>query len=136
MNSANIRYEYEGASGKLKIIAVEGPGWDIPDPDLPEMSSVQTQDRDLEEVADSIESTYLESGAEIIKKETVQTAQDLPAVLLELSFEVDGDAFAASTLIYLSDGGTSVIIQYVFQPDQFEAGKELAYYSFGTFLVN
>ena len=66
----------------------------------------------------------------------MQTAHDLPAVLLEFVFNLDGDVFATSMLIYLSDGGTSVFIAYIFPADEFEAGKELAYYSFGTFLVN
>ena len=90
----------------------------------------------LTELADSVESRWLGEGAEIITKETVQTAQDLPAVLLELSFEVDGHVGAISMLLYLSDSGTSVVIQYVFLADEFEAGKELAHYSFDTFLVN
>ena len=64
----------------------------------------------------------------------MQTAQDLPAVLLELLIEIDGSIAAFSTLFYLSDDGTSVTIQYVFPADEFEASKELAHYSFDTFL--
>ena len=39
-------------------------------------------------------------------------------------------------LIYLSDDGTAFIITYAFSAAQFEAGRELAYYSFGTFWIN
>ena len=90
----------------------------------------------LTELADAIESEILEDGGEVNTKDTVQTAQDLPAVLLEFLFEFDGDVWATSVLLYLSDGGTSVVIFYVFPVDEVEAGKELAYYSFDTFLVN
>ena len=90
----------------------------------------------LTELADSVESAFLEEGVESGSRGTVQTAQDLPAVLLEFVFKLDGDVWAASMLIYLSDSGTSVVIQYVFLADEFEAGKELAHYSFDTFLVN
>ena len=90
----------------------------------------------LTELAVSVESAYLEDGAESSSRVTVQTAQDLPAVLLEYVFELDGDVLATSVLLYLSDGGTSVTIYYVFPDDEVEAGKELAYYSFDTFLVN
>ena len=92
----------------------------------------------LTELADAFESGFLEDGLEVITKESVQTAQDLPAVLFELLFEVDGDVWAGSMLLYLFElVGTNVVIQYVFPADEFEAGKEeLAYYSFDTFLVN
>ena len=66
----------------------------------------------------------------------MQTAQDLPAVLLELLIEFGGSRVAGSMLVYLSDGGTSVVIQYIFPADEFEAAKDLAHYSFDTFLVN
>ena len=90
----------------------------------------------LTEYADALETGFLEAGWEVIAKETVRTAQDLPAALLEYSFEIDGVAWAASMLLYLTDDGIGVGILYGFPADEFEEGRELAYYSFGTFRVN
>ena len=86
----------------------------------------------LTEYADALETGFLEAGAEIITRETVQTAQGLPAVLLEWSI----GAAAVAWLTYVSDDGVVITIDYTFPADQFEAGRELAYYSFGTFFVN
>ena len=86
----------------------------------------------LTEFADKIESAMLEGGAEDLTRETVQTAQGLPAVL----FEASDSEVGVNVLIYLSDDGTAFFITHVFPADQFEAGRELAYYSFGTFWIN
>ena len=61
----------------------------------------------------------LYAGAEDLTRETVQTVQDLPAVLFEWSID-----------------GVAIDIAYTFPTDQREAGRELAYYSFfDTLLV-
>ena len=86
----------------------------------------------LTEYADALETGFLDAGAEDLTRETVQTAQGLPAVLFEWSI---GEA-AVTWLTYVSDDGVAIDIAYSFLADQFEARKELAYYSFGTFLVN
>ena len=86
----------------------------------------------LTEYADALETGFLDAGAEDLTRETVQTAQGLPAVLFEWS--IDGGAFA--WLTYVSDDGVAIDIAYTFPTDQLEAGRELAYYSFfDTFLV-
>ena len=86
----------------------------------------------LTEYADALETGTLEAGAEDLTRETVQTAQGLPAVLFEWS--IDEEAIVAS-LIYVSDDGVAITIAYTFPADQFEAGRELAYYCFDTFRV-
>ena len=86
----------------------------------------------LTEYADALESELLE-GQKVITREIVQTAQGLPAAILEYSFDVDGDVVSGTTLIYLSDGGKAITITYFFLAAQFDAGRELAYYSFDTF---
>ena len=86
----------------------------------------------LTEYADALESWFLETGPEELTRESVQTAQGLPAVLFE--WAIDGEAVA--WLAYVSDDGVTVDIAYTFPADQFDAGRELAYYSFDTFLVN
>ena len=86
----------------------------------------------LTEYADALESELLE-GQKVITRETVQTAQGLPAAFLEYSFDVDGDVVSGTTLIYLSDGGKAITITYFFDAAKFDAGRELAYYSFDTF---
>ena len=85
----------------------------------------------LTEYADVLETGILDAGAEDLTRETVQTAQGLPAVLFEWS--IDEEAFAS--LIYVSDDGVAITIAYTFPADQFEAGRELAYYCFDTFRV-
>ena len=85
----------------------------------------------LTEYADVLETGILDAGAEDLTGKTVQTAQGLPAVLFEWS--IDEEAFAS--LIYVSDDGVAITIAYTFPADQFEAGRELAYYCFDTFRV-
>ena len=85
----------------------------------------------LTEYADALETGILDAGAEYLTRETVQTAQGLPAVLFEWS--IDEEAFAS--LIYVSDDGVAITIAYTSPADQFEAGSELAYYCFDTFRV-
>ena len=85
----------------------------------------------LTEYADALEIVFLlVVGEEDLTRELVETAQGLPAVLFE--WAIDGEAVA--WLAYLSDDGVAVDIAYFF--DQFDAGRELAHYSFDTFLVN
>ena len=84
----------------------------------------------LTEYADALESWFLGEDVEDLTRENLQTAQGLPAILFEWS--IDGEATA--WLTYLSNDGVAVDIVYSFTADQFDAGKELAYYSFGTFL--
>ena len=86
----------------------------------------------LTEYVDALESAFLGEGVEDLTRETVQTAQGLPAVLFE--WAIDGEAVA--WLAYLADDGVAVNIAYTFPADQFEAGRELAHYSFDTFRVN
>ncbi len=86
----------------------------------------------LTEYADALETGFLEAGAEDLTREPVETAQSLAAVLFE--WAIDGEAVA--WLAYLSDDGVAVDIAYAFPADQFDAGRELAYYSFDTFRVN
>ena len=86
----------------------------------------------LTEYADAFESEFLE-GQNVITRATVPTAQGLPAAFLEYSFDVDGNVVSGATLIYLSDGGKAITITYFFDAAQFDAGRELAYYSFDTF---
>ena len=88
----------------------------------------------MTEYADALESELLE-GQKVITRETVQTVQGLPAAFLEYSFDVDGDVVSGTTLIYLSDGGKAITITYFFDAAKFDAGRELAYYSFDTFRV-
>ena len=87
----------------------------------------------LAEYADSLETGILAAGTEDLTRESVQTAQGLPAVLFEWS--IDDEAFA--WLTYVSDDVLAIDIVYTFPTDQFEAGRDLAYYSFfDTFLVD
>ena len=86
----------------------------------------------LAEYADALETGFLDAGAEDLTRESVQTEQGLPAVLFEWSI---GET-AVAWLTYLSDDGVAVDIAYTFPAGQFDAGRELAYYSFfDTFLV-
>ena len=85
----------------------------------------------LKEYADALESGLLEAGAENITREPVQTAQGLPAVLFEWSIDEE----AVAWLTYVSDDGVAVDISYTFPADEFDDGRDLAHYSFGTFLV-
>ena len=85
----------------------------------------------LREYADVLESWIVEGGAEDLTREPVQTAQGLPAVLFEWSIDEETVAW----LTYVSDDGVAIDIAYTFTADQFDAGRELAYYCFDTFLV-
>ena len=85
----------------------------------------------LAEYAEAIESGLIELGGDLTR-ETVETPQGLPAVL----FEWATDDVALIWLTYLSDGGVAIHITYSFPAGLADAGRELAYYSFGTFLVN
>ena len=87
----------------------------------------------LTDHADAIESLFLGSDeVEGLTRETVQTAQGLPAVLFEGLFVKEPTLF----LVYLLDDGLAINITYSFPAGLADAERELAYYSFGTFLVN
>ena len=92
----------------------------------------------LEELAEDFAFDYVfgnvSSGAELIGRETVETAQGLPAVLIEM--RRDERATREITLIHLVDHTTAYLITYRFLADRFEEGKELAYHSFDTFQVS
>ena len=45
------------------------------------------------------------------------------------------DEEAVAWLTYVSDDGVAVDISYTFPADEFDDGRDLAHYSFGTFLV-
>ena len=82
--------------------------------------------------ADALETGFLQAGAEYVTREPVQTAQGLSAVLFEWSI----DDVVVAWLTYVSDDGVAINIAYTFPVSQFDAGWELAYYSFDTFFVN
>lgn len=86
----------------------------------------------LTEYADALEAGFLGAGAEYLTRESVQTAQGLPAVLFEWSI----GEYSGASLVYVSDDGVAINIDYTFPASQFDTWKELAYYSFGTLLVN
>nr|MDE0502281.1 clostripain-related cysteine peptidase [bacterium] len=82
------------------------------------------------EYADDLEPWLIETGATDLTRETVTTAQGVPAVL----FEGLSGQEAFSWLAHVSDG-VGVEIVYWFPIDQFESGRALAYNSFDTLLV-
>ena len=86
----------------------------------------------LAEHADALEAWLIEAGAQDLTREAVETTQGLSAVL----FEGAGDEKGFIWLAYLSDDGLAIDIFYSFSIDQLDAGRELAHYSFGTFLVD
>ena len=87
----------------------------------------------LTDHADAIESLFLGSDeVEGLTRETVQTAQGLPAVLFEGLFVKEPTLF----LVYLLDDGRAISITYSFPADLSDAERELVYYSFSTFMVN
>lgn len=85
----------------------------------------------LAESGDAVESWLVEAGTADLTRELVETVQGLPAVLFEGA--IDQEAF--TWLTYLSDDSVAIDIVYSFPIDQFDTGRELAYYSFGTLLV-
>ena len=92
----------------------------------------------LEELAEDFASDYVSrsttGGGEFIRREAVATARGLSAFLIEMW--IDDGATREITLIHLVNRATAYLITYRFPSDQFEEGKELAYYSFDTFRVN
>ena len=86
----------------------------------------------LTEYADVLEAVWLDEGINVLSRNTMETEQGLPVVL----FEWSDDEEAGVWLAYVSDDGVAINIDYTFPADQFEAGRELAYYSFGAFFVN
>ena len=86
----------------------------------------------LTEYADVLEAVWLDESINVLSRNTMETEQGLPVVL----FEWSDDEEAGVWLAYVSDDGVIINIDYTFPADQFEEGRELAYYSFDTFLVN
>ena len=87
----------------------------------------------LTEYADLIESSVLiPAGAEDITRETVRTSQGSPAIIFQMSFFTD----RAIRMVYLFDNNIAVSIYYTFPTDGLDVGKQLAYYSLGSFHVN
>ena len=87
----------------------------------------------LTEYADFIESLVLiPLGAEDITRETVRTSQGSPAVIFRMSFVTH----RVIRMIYLFDNNVAVGITYSFTANRFDMGKQLADYSFGSFLSN
>ena len=86
----------------------------------------------LSAYADALESGLLDQGAEIITRETFETAQELPVILFVWSI---GESVGA-WLAFLSDDGIAIVIDYTSTTDQYDAGSQLAAYSFSTFQVN
>ena len=87
----------------------------------------------LTEYADVLEAVWLDEGINVLSRNTVETEQGLPVVL----FEWSDDEKAGVWLAYVSDDGVIINIDYTFPVSQFDAGSELAYYSFlYTFFVN
>ena len=84
----------------------------------------------LAEYADAFRSALLEEGATDIAVEEVETAQGYPAILGEMSV----GEYRTTRLILLHDDGNLFTVAYTFPIEQFETAKELAYYSFDTFL--
>lgn len=102
---------------------------------------IYVEDRDyasLEDHAEILESVLLERGATNVNSQRMQTANGLPVVAFEFEFgpPVEDTASGWVWIIHLSDAGTSFEIAYGFDLEQFEEGKELAYYSLSTFRVN
>ncbi len=86
----------------------------------------------LTEYADVLEAVWLDEGINVLSRNTMETEQGFPVVLFEWSYDEEAGVW----LVYVSDDGVIITIAYTFPADQFEAGRELAYYSFGTFFVN
>ena len=87
----------------------------------------------LTKYADLIESSVLiHAGAEDITRETVQTSQGSPAVIFQMSLFTH----RVIRMVYLFDNNIAVSVTYSFPADQFDMGKRLADYSFGSFHVN
>ena len=85
----------------------------------------------LAEYADALETGFFKAGPEDLTRESVQTAQGLSAVLFEWAIDEE----AVAWLTYASDDGVAVDISYTFPAGEFDDGRDLAHYSFGTFLV-
>ena len=86
----------------------------------------------LAEYADHWESAFLDENPEHLVRSPYQTAQDLRAVMLEMSFE-DGEAVM---LAYILDDDVGIAVGYGFPSGWSDAGRDLAHRSFDTFIVN
>ena len=86
----------------------------------------------LADYAELMAALLVQAGAEDLIREPVETVQGLPAVLLEGT--TDQEAF--TWMSYLADDGVAIDIVYSFPLDQFNTEREIAYYSFGTLLID
>ncbi len=97
--------------------------------------SIQVNDGgpfDPTEYAKDLEAYFREQDLENFASQTLQTAQGVVVVRSEWSV----DETAYTWLTYEWDDGILVNILFSFPPDQFEAGAQLADYSFDTFRIN
>ena len=92
----------------------------------------QRSELSLSTYADELESGLLDQGADVITRETFETAQELTVVQFVWSI---GESVGA-WLAFLSDDGIAMVIAYTSTADLYDAGSQLAAYSFSTFQVN
>ena len=85
----------------------------------------------LAEYADVWESAFHEENPEHLVRSPFQTVQDLRAVMIEVSFEGE----EAVMLAYILDD-VGIAVVYEFPASWSKAGRELAYRSLDTFIVN
>ena len=86
----------------------------------------------VDDYADIVETALLETW-ENVARYPIETYQQAPAVILEAS----DDEAGIFTFVYVrADGFEAFTLTYTFAADQFSSGRELAYYSFDTFIEN
>ena len=83
----------------------------------------------LTEYADLVESWIIDDGGENV---TITYIDEFPEFIYEYSLG-NSEGFG---LVNLSDNGALVEITYAFPDDLYDAGAEMAYYSFGTFWID
>ena len=142
---------FEDPGGLFQVQVPEGWTEEAPDPSTGRVfgasdseeryAIIYVNDRDyssLKEHAETLESVLLERGAANVTRENLLTANGLSVVAFEFEFAppIEATTSAWIWVIYLSNDGTSVEIVYSFDPDDFEAGRELAYYSINSLRVN
>ena len=94
--------------------------------------AVDSGSTSLAEFADELASGFLKENPEHLVRSPFQTAQDLRAVVFEMSFEDEELVMFA----YLLDEDVGIIVGYAFPAGWSDAGMDLAYRSFETFRVN
>ena len=135
---------FRDPSGHFEVEVPAGWVEEAPDPSLLQLfkasdaqgSSVVIQVAEfpgsMDDYAGVVESHFIDQGVSGYIIQPVETAQGIPGLLTESSM----DGITTFAFAHLSDGGALVLISYNFPSNQSDAGGELAYYSFGTFLVN